>query len=446
MANICIKEITKHPVNDIPDIYYKLGSRLIELDHHEKALPLFLELLNKAENLEYEFIWLKLGTIYKALNNYQLAIKYLQDFIDAEPTNKEACLLLSDIYKETGDHEKSLQLLTQADNNNTSEDSEKGKFESTLNDLESKRLKATQQDIKELFKVADDFMNLSKYPQFLGISRALLNGSGDNVRLKKKTVLGGALTMRSVPRRIDRYIRHVSHRSNQPFAERLDEKDYFFLVTNTCKVLLLFHRYDEASTFLRYALRNIRFVTQAYSHQLNFLLVGIAFNVSRPLLAFSHFKYVCTKKPFSNRIWNLFNKVVLMSKGDYFFTHKDFIRKLLNENPTSLPMRIITGNSQKTTGNAKSALLEYLRAFKCQPEDPLVNLLISVTILCQSLGRKNPDRHKIVLTAFSFFYKYKMIRQNKELQEVYYNLGRAAHQLEDNPELASQLIKQYCTI
>jgi general transcription factor 3C polypeptide 3 (transcription factor C subunit 4) len=88
---------------------------------------------------------------------------------------------------------------------------------------------------------------------------------------------------------------------------------------------------------------------------------------------------------------------------------------------------ILMGHHCQMNGSTKLALAEYMRAYKAMPEEPLINLLIAVGYLSHVTSRRCTDRHKTACRAFAFLFQYAKLRQWSE--EVYYNLGRALHQL-----------------
>ncbi|GAM26570.1 hypothetical protein SAMD00019534_097450 [Acytostelium subglobosum LB1] len=493
MGDVCYRQIMKNDVNSIGDIYFSLGEKLKELNMLQKALPLFLALL-RSDNFEKKQVLYYVGSIYKDLHDPVTASKYLEIAVEDDPTFKESALLLSDIYKELGQYDMSLSLLTNlksGDGTQAGDDeTEEERYNSTLKDLESRKETLTSQDVRELTKIAEDYLALKKIPQYLGIARALLHGSTNDIRLRNPSKLAAALNeayynkKKRENRKEYTYVRTISDRPNIPFAEKMEEDDYFKLVNDMAKVLCARQRHDEAAQLIRYALKNVKLNNPSYSHQLKFFLVGIAYQQDKPFLAFRYFKYACDRKPYSHRLWNLFNKVVNWSKGDYYISNKPFLNVLMEKYPKSLPIRIIAGNfSMHST--PKCSLIEYLKAYKYNSKEPLLNLLIGITILNQAASRKQPDRHKLVITAFTFLYKYKHGRLPEETQEAYYNMGRAAQQLgifylaidyynkvlqckeesearyslkaetafnlslmykKDNPELAKHLLDQYCVI
>eukprot|EP01133_Synstelium_polycarpum_P006707 gene6707-7800_t len=339
MADLCFRQLLKADITQVADIYFQFAQKLQKLGIYPKALTLYQALLKSAEDGSY--IYPHIGELYKSMGNYDLALKYISDAYQNDPQNKKLSILLSDIYKDLGDHERSLQILNQSDNNL-------------------------------------DFA-------FLGIATALLHGTNDRIRFKSRIMLGTKSKVRRIKKKPAVISKSANQRAIVPFAECLSERDYHELIMNTCKVLSYYRRNTEASAYLRYISKNVKFNNQTYLSQLRFLLVGIGLNEERPCLAVRHIKFVCLKKPYSNRIWNLYNRAVITSKGD---AHIKFLNSMLADYPKSVPMLLISGNIAKTVGHPRGAIHDYLRAFKLMPNEPLINLLLGITLLVESMGPK----------------------------------------------------------
>jgi hypothetical protein len=94
-------------------------------------------------------------------------------------------------------------------------------------------------------------------------------------------------------------------------------------------VLAYFDRYAEAADIIHDALSNVSFTDKSKVPPLRFLAVGmscslfyfciyyiiicvgIAFNNDDFVSAFESVKFVCTQRPYSIPIWNLYNKMMI---------------------------------------------------------------------------------------------------------------------------------------
>eukprot|EP00026_Physarum_polycephalum_P001355 Phypoly_transcript_01356.p2 GENE.Phypoly_transcript_01356~~Phypoly_transcript_01356.p2 ORF type:complete len:348 (+),score=84.16 Phypoly_transcript_01356:1650-2693(+) len=118
---------------------------------------------------------------------------------------------------------------------------------------------------------------------------------------KKKKMLSSKKTARSRRKRYGR---------GSYLCEILGEFQYSDVVTKTCKVLAYFSRYAEAAEIIHDAITNANFSDKSKVPPLRFLAVGIAFNNDDFVLAFDSVKFVCTQRPYSIPIWNLYNKIM----------------------------------------------------------------------------------------------------------------------------------------
>ncbi|KAF2074468.1 hypothetical protein CYY_004213 [Polysphondylium violaceum] len=418
-------------VSEVLDLYLYLGKSLYAIGQISIAIDLYKKMLNDPEG-NLPPVWCKIAECYRALKDYRQATVYLHRAHEALPDDIPISFELSELYILAGEKEKSDEILNKTGINSDQKDdpSEKEMYDSTLLNLQERRNsnELKKETVRFQFQHAMAYFNVSKYSQFLGIASALLNGSEDKYSYNKKVVLGSKRGNKRKKDANEYYEEMYQHKVvNFPFAQLLNEEDYFKLIFDTSKVLSYYQRYSEASQYLRYALRNIKFVNPLNAHQLKFLLVGVAFNDKNYVLAFKYVKYVCFKKPYSTKIWNLFNKIILNSHKSTYSNHNRFLLSVSQKYPQSVPVMVLLGNQCKITDNTKGALYEYLRAYKCIPDEPLINLLIGVIVLSQVMGRQHPNRHKVANVSFAFFYKYAKIRG--ECEETNYNIGRAFHQL-----------------
>ncbi|KYQ89004.1 transcription factor IIIC-gamma subunit [Tieghemostelium lacteum] len=432
IAEYLFRKILNSDVMQIGDIYFFLAEKLFSFGELRYAVQLYSKLIqNEAYNTPS--LWCKIAHCHKSLKSFPQAIEFYQKALEAVPGNVNTIIGLSDAYREMGDTERAVAVLGQSANMSIkNNESEKEIYQTVLSDLESKRNTLRQEDVKIYFRQAMAYVHLSKYNQFLGIATALFHGSSEKlIRSKSQSVGGVKKKRKSVVRRKDgnEYYREMlKHNKNPPFAEILDEEEYFRLALDTVKLYSYFGRSNEACSLLSYIQRNVKFTNHLNSHQLKYLFVGMACEAENYMLAFKSVKYVCRLKPYSNMIWNLFNRIISNYGGSSYPSQNRFLTVLALEFPRSIPISIIIGNSNRISGNSNAALYEYFRAFKYQPDEPLIHLLVGTLILSNVMNRRIANRHKLAITAFAFIYKYKSLRIN-EHQEINYNLARAFHQL-----------------
>ncbi|CDW61384.1 hypothetical protein TTRE_0000984401 [Trichuris trichiura] len=106
--------------------------------------------------------------------------------------------------------------------------------------------------------------------------------------------------------------------------------------------------------------------------------------------------------------------------------HRFALRTAANY-PDSIGLAFINGNHSLVSGSYQCALLEYFFILRRCPSNPLIYLLIGVTLINIASRRGILQKCDCCMQGFSFLAKYEEIRGS--CQEVCYNMGRAMHQM-----------------
>lgn len=145
-----------------------------------------------------------------------------------------------------------------------------------------------------------------------------------------------------------------------------------------------------------------------------------AYNIMRELV---------TKNPESTRCWNLLNLII--SKADDF-RHNRFLLRLAPKHPDLVAPGILNGHNCLVAGTYKYSLAEYTQAFKQDPSNPLIPLMLGLTFTHMACQKFSGKKHSLVVQACAFLNTY--VEMRGECQESMYNLGRAFHQLNLLPQ------------
>lgn len=94
--------------------------------------------------------------------------------------------------------------------------------------------------------------------------------------------------------------------------------------------------YELASSLISESFHFLEFIDRAKAYQLRLLDVGIGINSGRYLASFNSVRIICSKKPNSPLVWNLFVKLVTVAGS--FISHSKFIERLVARHPTSVPL------------------------------------------------------------------------------------------------------------
>lgn len=124
-------------------------------------------------------------------------------------------------------------------------------------------------------------------------------------------------------------------------------------------------------------------------------------------------------------IWNCFNAIVQNPEDSRIIR---FIIRLLARFQMSNSLHIMHGNNCLLAGTYKYALSEYTTTFK-QEKTPLLAFMIAVTLVQMACQKNTAKKHSLVVQSHAFLTVYQKMRGEDLQHEVYYNFGRACHQL-----------------
>uniref|UniRef100_A0A2A6C8S1 Tftc-3 n=1 Tax=Pristionchus pacificus TaxID=54126 RepID=A0A2A6C8S1_PRIPA len=124
------------------------------------------------------------------------------------------------------------------------------------------------------------------------------------------------------------------------------------------------------------------------------------------------------------RIFNAMNYVFCHSQN---VSYHRYVMRALVKNPGNHALQAISGNNSLITGTYRHALGEFLRVWVANKNNPLICMLIGLTFTHMACKKDLSSRHMLALRGLAFLRRYEQTRSVK--QEVYYNLGRAFHQL-----------------
>uniref|UniRef100_K1PNW9 General transcription factor 3C polypeptide 3 n=1 Tax=Magallana gigas TaxID=29159 RepID=K1PNW9_MAGGI len=188
--------------------------------------------------------------------------------------------------------------------------------------------------------------------------------------------------------------------------------DLWDLFVKLCELLLNNKKYDDLLEVTALSMSCPYFMLEPRKvKQAEFMCLLACIRSKNEHFAFSHIREICIKEGHKNQAWNL-----------------------LNQNPDHAPVELLNGHNATISGTYKYALGEYVAVLRTCPEDPLVNLCIGLTLIHLAGQKYSSKKHSLFAQGLTFINNYMELRG--ECQEIYYNLGRALHQLEvRNPEL-----------
>ncbi|CAL8093766.1 unnamed protein product [Calicophoron daubneyi] len=125
-----------------------------------------------------------------------------------------------------------------------------------------------------------------------------------------------------------------------------------------------------------------------------------------------------------NQYWNVLNLAITLSRDS---KHSRFLDRLFTRETGSLPVGILANNDCLVRGSYRYAIARLVGVREAHPNNPLIALLLAICFIGVSLHKFIVSRHPAVLQGLGFLNEYRRARGH--CQEVYYNIGRACHQL-----------------
>ena len=220
-------------------------------------------------------------------------------------------------------------------------------------------------------------------------------------------------------------------RKKKLLSDSVDESQLVDLIETVAKKLVRKKRYEEATKLVRTALDTDLFPhteseARVKNHEtLRFLDVAIRSDYGDHKGAWSSMKLFCLKMPESKKPWCILNKIAIRA-GTWNLNHKQLVRQL-NKFKDSVPMGVLVAHHCAVAGSFRLALGQYYRAYRSEPDEPLLSLCIGITLLRMAMQKLTPNRHKVVLEAMAFMHQYARLRSAPA--ESDYNIARAYHQI-----------------
>ena len=208
---------------------------------------------------------------------------------------------------------------------------------------------------------------------------------------------------------------------------------FFGLATN---LLLAFHHFrsfeagNEIATALQEWLNHCysSFKTRLSERSvLSFRRVAmrISFHAGSFDTAFDIGKSVISHYPQDEEVVGLFSQILVKLKFPTRCCR--FVRRLFATHDNSAPLAVLLGHTHLARKTYRTALLDYVRAYRLCRGDPGIHLFIGTTMLQYAMARSNHNRHTCIAKGFSFLFSYYTLRGGDS--EASFNLARAFHSL-----------------
>uniref|UniRef100_A0A914W3B1 General transcription factor 3C polypeptide 3 n=2 Tax=Plectus sambesii TaxID=2011161 RepID=A0A914W3B1_9BILA len=361
-------------------------------------------------------VWLAYADILHDRRKLQPAVDAFKRVVELAPTHVDARIKLSTLQQELGMPDQALDTLRDYDLDECTE-------------LPDERLLQRQADMLFTRKLHDQFARCARMlvtPYFFEIHRLALDrvrrerSIAGNVSMLLRTAAMDALRGSPLERFVKRMGPGAVDRQRVLNADQLH--DYCLKLV---EVLFSKQLYSEMLSVCCYAYMQPMLTSSGRTRTFDGLLLLAAIKAQAWNVAFEYLRGVqAPLENRSNRLWNAFNAVFVNFQDMRY--HRYIMRALYKE-PGNLALTTLSGNNSLISGSYRHALGEYLRVWQKLPDDPLICLLLGLTFVHMASKKDVSKRHQVALRGVAFLNKYERARGVK--QEVWYNLGRAFHQL-----------------
>jgi len=403
------EEILSLNSDEYGDLMLDVSEAFAANDFHVLAVD-FLEKLVESHSFAEAEVWLKLGESLMAVNRLEDAEKAYKMVMEKAPSHLEARRTLSAILHRLGRPEEALRTLTQ--------------------DEEAELLNPTL-----LFERCQLLLKEARMDEFALKAKLLLSRHFVHIRNREELYAVASAKKLSSKNKALSEVR--SYMRRQPFAEEdepaanfeqvteISAEEEFELFQKLCDVLYERGRFAELQRVAFSALGSPHFGKKAEMvKDVEFLCLLASFYNGDSYHAYNCVRELVVKNPKNARVWNLFNLVVHRADD---VRHNRFLMRLMSKNPDNVALGVLNGHNCLVAGTYKYSLGEYMSAFKQNPSDPLVVLMLGLTFTHMACQKFSAKKHSLVVQACAFLNQYLKLRG--PCQESYYNLGRAMHQL-----------------
>lgn len=206
-----------------------------------------------------------------------------------------------------------------------------------------------------------------------------------------------------------------------PLPSVEEEWNIMFLVCGKC---IQNDRFYEGLKLLLSGMSSI--VLAPYYHIIILNAIKCAYKVKAYKVGFMLSRFLINKYPLAPQIANLFN----------FFLNKcgnkkqaKFVFRLAARYPDNLALNIIDTNLFNDTHNHQLIFSRYTELLSQLEDKSSLYFMLGVLVLRLCTFKAGTDRHNVALQGIGFLMKYKEERGVERLQECYFNIARAYHEI-----------------
>ncbi|KMZ69476.1 hypothetical protein ZOSMA_213G00190 [Zostera marina] len=211
----------------------------------------------------------------------------------------------------------------------------------------------------------------------------------------------------------------------KPFPKLLNDEEHYCLILDLCKALFHLQRYWDALEIINNVLyASTKTMSRDKKEELRTLRSQIAYRATDPKHGYEFVRSIVMRHPNSLAAWNCYYEVI-SRLGFHHSKHAKFMQKCTKDTQLSkcVPPMIIQGHQFTLNSTHQDAAKKYLRAYKLQPNNPLINLCCGTALINLALGFRLKNKHLTLIQGMGFLFQY--LRICNESQEALYNIARA---------------------
>uniref|UniRef100_A0A4W3K204 General transcription factor IIIC, polypeptide 3 n=1 Tax=Callorhinchus milii TaxID=7868 RepID=A0A4W3K204_CALMI len=409
---------------EMGDLYLDVAEAFLDIGEYNSALPL-LSALVCSERYNLAVVWLRHAECLKALGHMELAAESYVKVVEMAPLHLDARISLSTLQQQLGRPEKALEALE------------------SMHDPETLAhdASAAQQELKLLLHRSTLLYSQRKLHDYVDALLAMLTMLLKVAMSRAEVSLVSRIKGEEKHLYLVKDLRDKDNDIDDQEAAYLDVKDNLSIVTVPFIVLnrddwwnLLLkaiytmcdlERFMEAELLVDSSLEYYSFYDDKQKRkELEYFGLSAAILDCNFRKAYNYIRVMVMENVNRPQLWNIFNQVTMHSQD---LRHHRFCLRLMLKHPDNHALCVLNGHNAFVAGSFKHALGQYVQAFRAQPNEPLHSLCVGLTFIHMASQKFVLKRHPLLVQGFSFLTRYLELRG--PCQEVYYNIGRALHQL-----------------
>lgn len=448
-----LSQLFSESVEDYGDLFYNVAEAFLAIGEFAHACSVFA-ILCRYSAWDIPSIWLKVAQAHRSEGNLTEAARLFERVLAAVPINVYSVVALYEIYQSTGNKARACTVLD--------------------NFLTACRTSTDPDNIisrKELTKIRESkirlLYELNRIDEFVVESLRLISdcrsGSLDvcfpQRRRHRRTQQTQQQQQQQSTTTLPAFVPDDPGTDNQsqgphniqeeednndttsdgeegeklpallPLLRVLEPPKFFGFILRICRVLSGLGRNTEAAGIAEAGNECSRMCRPESTDgitKLKKLTVEIFYRLGQYQVAFDKIRPLCIAEPENSALWSMLDEILIKSKMYYRDKPQKVLVRLLQKHPNNFALIMLVAHHCLVSG--VHSVEEYTNALCINPDDPLANLCIGISLLLKSASRRVTDKNYAIIKGFAFLYKYARLR-GQQSQEVLYNLARAYQQL-----------------